>query len=196
MRIDFNARTLQHRIRTGGKNLPLAKAIGLSAKNKPTVLDLTAGLGRDAFILASLGCKVVMIERSPIAAAMLDDALQRAHEIPAPGSLILLHDESLQCLQQLKNHPTLREHAFETIYLDPMFPESKKSALVKKDMQYLRALSPHDNQAALLLQSALDTGVSRVVLKQPRIAGFLTERKPSFQIKSKTHRFDVYIAHQ
>jgi 16S rRNA (guanine1516-N2)-methyltransferase len=196
LRIDFNAHTLQHRIRTGGKSLPLAKAIGVSTQNKPTVLDLTAGLGRDAFILASLGCQVTMIERSPITAAMLDDALRRVQEIPASDSLTLVHGDSQQCLQQLKDHPALREHTFDTMYLDPMFPESKKSALVKKDMQYLRALSPHDNLAALLLQSALDTGVGRVVLKQPRVAGFLTERKPSFQIKSKTHRFDVYLTEQ
>ena len=34
-----------------------------------------AGLGRDAFVLASVGCRVRMLERNPVVAALLDDGL-------------------------------------------------------------------------------------------------------------------------
>ena len=52
----------------GGKGQDIAKAVGLNKGVKPSVLDATGGLGRDAFVLASLGCNVTMIERSPVVA--------------------------------------------------------------------------------------------------------------------------------
>ena len=64
--------------RGGGRQQPLARAVGLRQGRSPEVLDVTAGLGRDAFVLASLGCQVVLLERSPVIAALLFDALERA----------------------------------------------------------------------------------------------------------------------
>jgi 16S rRNA (guanine1516-N2)-methyltransferase len=191
--IDFAAEKLQHRILTGGKNLPLAKAIGITAKQKPSVIDMTAGLGRDAFILASLGCTVTMFEESPVIAAMLEDALMRALEAPkiqsAAERLNLVFGNSAE----LVNQAVIAAKNIDVIYLDPMFPESKKSALTKKDMQYLQALLGHDNSPQTLLESALDSGVKRVVIKQPRHAENLTARPTTFEVKSKTHRFNVYV---
>ena len=46
-------------------NQPLARAVGIKSGFRPTVFDATAGMGGDAFVLASLGCTVTMIERSP-----------------------------------------------------------------------------------------------------------------------------------
>ena len=42
------------------------------------MLDATAGLGRDAFVLASLGCQVTLIERVPAVAALLENGIERA----------------------------------------------------------------------------------------------------------------------
>ena len=53
--VDFSSPALSHR-RTagGGRKQLLAKAVGLKHNRCPFVLDATAGLGRYAFILASL----------------------------------------------------------------------------------------------------------------------------------------------
>src|ERR1700691_1925049 len=67
---DFLSETIQYRCQKGGgKRQLLARAIGLPNKPELTVCDITAGLGKDAFILANLGAKVTMIERSPIIGA-------------------------------------------------------------------------------------------------------------------------------
>lgn len=42
------------------------------------VVDATAGLGEDSFLLAAAGFNVLMFERDPIIAALLEDALSRA----------------------------------------------------------------------------------------------------------------------
>jgi len=76
---DFIGGALDYRRRYGGgRKQALAKAIGLKHGATPTIIDATAGLGRDAFILATLGCHVQMLERSPVIAALLNDGLQRA----------------------------------------------------------------------------------------------------------------------
>ena len=56
----------------------LAKAVGLKKGACPDVIDCTAGLGRDAFVLASLGCRVVMLERVTVVHALLNDGLAQA----------------------------------------------------------------------------------------------------------------------
>jgi len=47
---------------------PLARALGRKARR---VVDATAGLGQDSFLIASLGPTVLALERSPIIAALL-----------------------------------------------------------------------------------------------------------------------------
>src|SRR5690606_5526316 len=104
------------------------------------ILDATAGWGRDSFILASLGFEVTMIERSPIVAVLLKDALKRAANNEACKRMHLIQDDAVHYLQPLaeKNRP-------DVIYLDPMFPARKKSALVKKEMALLQTLLDEPN---------------------------------------------------
>ena len=65
LRVDFVSGAVAHRLRFGGgRGQALAKAMGLRAGKTPMIVDATAGLGRDSFLLASLGAQVVMIERS------------------------------------------------------------------------------------------------------------------------------------
>ncbi|XPE51521.1 class I SAM-dependent methyltransferase [Shigella flexneri] len=49
----------------GGRGEAVAKAVGIKSDHSPDVVDATAGLGRDAFVLASVGCRVRMLERNP-----------------------------------------------------------------------------------------------------------------------------------
>ncbi|MCV6614805.1 MAG: class I SAM-dependent methyltransferase [Cellvibrionaceae bacterium] len=194
--VDFAAGKAAHRRQYGGGSGQLiAKAAGLRAGFKPRLLDATAGLGQDSFVFASLGCSVTMLERSAIVQALLADGLARAEASAGPelqaivARMQLCHSDGLAYLQQLADAPQ-RPHI---VYLDPMFPERKKSAQVKKEMQSFQQLLGPDMDADGLLQPALQAALGRVVVKRPKGAGFLAQREPDLQYRSKTGRFDVYI---
>mgnify|MGYP000374427154 FL=1 len=183
----------------GGKGQAIAKAAGLNKGATPTVLDGTAGLGRDAFVLASLGCKVQMVERHPVVAALLDDGLQRAKQDPEIGSWVgermsLIHASSHTALDDLAQDESFSKP--DVVYLDPMYPHpenKKKSALVKKEMRVFQSLVGADLDADNLLQPALALATKRVVVKRPDYAQWLAEQKPTMAIETKKNRFDVYV---
>src|SRR5690606_15877288 len=125
VRVDFTQGAVDHRRKQGGgKGQMIAKAVGLKAGVYPKVLDLTAGLGRDAFVLASLGCAVQLVERSPIVFALLEDGLTRARQFAA--------EQDQELAQILARMQAYRAQAadylqgladdVDVIYLDPMFP--------------------------------------------------------------------------
>jgi 16S rRNA (guanine1516-N2)-methyltransferase len=176
VRVDFTSGPAVFRRKQQKKEL-LLRAVGCKAGTTPTVMDGTGGLGRDSFILAAAGCRVRIFERQPIVAALLDDGLERA----------AAHPETAE-----------REHGqqVDVVYLDPMFPERRKSALVKKELQMLRLLAPIDpapSSSEHLLTAALQTADKRVVVKRPIKAPFLTDLSPSHSLRGKTVRFDVYM---
>src|SRR5690606_37804453 len=81
IRAEFTEGAVDHRRKFGGgKGQMIAKAVGIKAGVYPNVLDATAGLGKDSFVLATLGSKVTMIERSPIVHCLLQDGLRRARD--------------------------------------------------------------------------------------------------------------------
>ncbi|MGR5178811.1 class I SAM-dependent methyltransferase [Vibrio parahaemolyticus] len=198
--VDLAGGAVAHRRKFGGgKGQAIAKAAGLNKGATPTVLDGTAGLGRDAFVLASLGCKVQMVERHPVVAALLDDGLERAKQDAEIGEwvserLSLLHASSLDALGQLAD-----DNAFikpDVVYLDPMYPHpenKKKSALVKKEMRVFQSLVGADTDADGLLVPALKLATKRVVVKRPDYANWLDDKKPTMAIETKKNRFDVYV---
>lgn len=172
----------------------LARAMAVTGQYQPNIIDVTAGLGRDAFILASLGCRVLLLERSPVVVALLEDGLARARQhadlVPIVERMSLKQADSIDFLQ------TLSANSYpESIYLDPMFPPRTKSALVKKEMQVLQSLLGHDNDTELLLESALACVKDRVVVKRPKLASALTALRPVFTIGGKSSRFDIYLGH-
>jgi len=191
--VDFTSPTMTYRIRHGGgRSQALARAVGLKKGWQPAVIDATAGLGRDGFILACLGCHVHMLERSPILAALLEDALQRAEQSERTAEIIknrlqFTHTDSINFLQKLQ-----QENYPDVLYLDPMYPERTKSSLVKKEMRILRGLAGDDDDAEKLLTIGLGCVRNRVVVKRPRLAPTLGRMPPSHQITGKTSRFDVY----
>jgi 16S rRNA (guanine1516-N2)-methyltransferase len=192
--IDFLHGKLGHRREYGGgRGQPLAKAIGLKHGANPQVVDATAGLGRDAFILANLGAKVTMLERSPVLAALLADGLKR---LSADSSLNHIADTYLQLVHtNAIDWLTQQQHAAQrpdVVYLDPMYPHRSKSALVKKEMRALRALVGDDDDAALLLSAARRCALQRVVVKRPKGAPLIDEHKPSGHVQSKNTRYDIY----
>ena len=180
--VDFSSQFLQKR-RDAGKKQGLVRAC------KPArgvrILDATAGWGRDAAVLASLGADVLMLERQPVMAALIADAL--SHLDSKAISLALLHTDAKCYLQTLSV-----DHYPDVIYIDPMHPDRQKSALVKKDMQVLQGLFGADDDAQELIQLAIERVNDRVVVKWPQRLPPLMQ--PDLSIGGKTVRFDVYLS--
>ena len=192
VRVDFSAGKARHRrVFGGGKGQQVAKAVGVQGSVRPSMLDLTAGLGGDAFVLASLGCQVSMAERQPVVRALLADGLSRgALDIDVGGIVAAM------CLKEgdaLSVMTAWQGAAPQVIYLDPMFPHSGKSAQVKKEMALFRQLVGFDEDADDLLAPALALASHRVVVKRPRIAPDLAQRKPTYWLEGKSNRFDIYV---
>lgn len=185
--IDFTSGKAKHRRIFSGKEL-LAKAVDYKKKQPPTVIDATAGLAKDAFVLASLGCKLIMLERSEIIFQLLANAIERAEKDPETRDIVARMQ--LQLGDAIQLLPGL---AADVIYCDPMYPARNKSALVKKDMRILRDINGADLDCEQLLTTALACDVKRVVVKRPKSAGHLAELPPDFSYNSGKHtRFDIY----
>jgi len=174
-------------------NQPLARAVGIKSGFRPTVFDATAGMGGDAFVLASLGCTVQMSERSEIVAALLQDALERALADPKTVQIIgnrlsLVLGDARQTMLELTEPP-------HTIYMDPMYPHRRKSALGSLEMRLLRLIVGDDQDSSALLEEALKVATNRVVVKRPKGAPLIAGKPPTHEIVMKNSRFDVYLHH-
>ncbi len=193
---DFVTGASRHRrLYGGGIRQALARAVGLSGNFKPLVADLTAGLGRDSFVLASLGARVILIERNSAVSALLADGLDRLRQratldavlADISGRLTLCKADAKDWLSDFDE-----QDRPDAIYLDPMFPERGKSANVKKEMAIFHDVVGDDADADALLEAALEVAHYRVVVKRPRRAPPLADRTPGFSIDGKTTRFDIY----
>lgn len=193
--VDFAGGKLQHRKQFGGgRQQALAKAIGLHKVSGLHVLDATAGLGTDSFVLASLGCNLTLLERSPVIAALLEDGLQRA-ALNIDMVEIISRMQLITCDARDYFSQPATSHYPDVVYLDPMYPERKKSALVKKEMRILRDIVGDDENIESLLKDARQYARKRVVVKRPRLAPLLSDMKPSHQVEGKTTRYDIYLAY-
>jgi 16S rRNA (guanine1516-N2)-methyltransferase len=205
LQVDFTSSALAYRKeKGGGRNEAIAKAVGIKGKDSLHVVDATAGLGTDSFILAAVGCQVTMLERTNVVCALLQDGLQRLAQHPEYSGLSerlnLLCGNAAKVLGDWSELTDTKEQGAlsvpDVVYLDPMFPHKKKSAAVKKPMKMFQTLLGFDEDADDLLTPALALAKQRVVVKRPNYADFLDGKKPSMQIKGKKHRFDVYICHK
>jgi len=188
---DFSGGAVGHRFRHGGgRGQALPRAIGMKNGKTPDVVDATAGLGRDAFLLASLGANVTLIERSAIMHRLLQEGMQRASQHSAEMATImarmtLLHGDAKDLLASL---------APPVILIDPMHPPRRNSALVKKQMRQIRDIVGTDDDSTELMKIALATARNRVVLKWPTRAEPMAGIKaPSHQITGKSTRYDVFM---
>jgi 16S rRNA (guanine1516-N2)-methyltransferase len=191
LRVDFVMGAVAHRLRFGGgRGQDIAKAMGFRNGNTPTIIDATAGLGRDSFLLASLGAHVTMIERSEKMHMLLEQGMERAFN---EGGQFR---EIIERMTLLKGDakdiiPTLTA---EAILIDPMHPERKNSALVKQDLRQVRDIVGSDEDAADLVRLAIMHAQKRVVLKWPAKADPIEGvQKCSHQILGKTTRYDVFM---
>jgi len=190
--VDFVGGKAAHRRRFGGgRGQPLARAAGLRKGANPRILDMTAGLGRDAFVLAALGCPVAMIERSSVIHALLADGLQRARQDTEVNTIA--GRMQLLCLDGREYALSSPDERRDVVYLDPMYPHRDKSAKVKKEMRLLPLLLGEDRDSSELLERALAIAAHRVVVKRPARAAPLEGPAPSLAIGSPNTRYDIYL---
>lgn len=199
LRLDFAAGRVAARQREGDRaGQPLARAVGVGRLGRrlarpPAVVDATGGLGRDAWFLAALGCRLTVIERSNLVRALLDDALARARASPATADIAsriaLVRGDARVRLPELPRP--------DVVYLDPMYPPARRRAAVRKEMQFLHALLGADTDGAGLLDAALGAARHRVVVKRPSgappLAGGAGRAGQREAIRSRGTRYDVYL---
>lgn len=151
------------------------------------IIDLTAGLGRDAALLASFGASLTLIERDPIMAVLLRDGIRRgiAHGFLQADQITLIESDAQTYLSSLSSNLP------DVIYYDPMHPSRRKSAKVKKALQCLSVWLEPDNDILPTLTIARERVRDRVVMKWP--AGLLPVLKPNYSFEGKTIRFDVFL---
>jgi 16S rRNA (guanine1516-N2)-methyltransferase len=188
--VDFSEAKLNYRAKSSIKDQSIARAIGVKGGKRPSVLDATAGLGKDAFLLASFGCSVALLERSALIHALLEDGLERRGYYGAETAEILSRMD-LARGEFLDFEPVSPQ--FDVVYLDPMFPARRKSAKVKKDMAALQKLLGYQSDGSELLQHAKRLATKRVVVKRAKTSPHLGTDAPDIEFKGSSSRYDVYL---
>jgi 16S rRNA (guanine1516-N2)-methyltransferase len=176
---------------------PLARAVGIKSGIRPVVLDATAGLGGDSFVLATLGCKMTLCERNPIMRVLLSDGINRALSSPVTGEIFseniqLLKTDSITFLKS----DTATKGFYNTIYLDPMYPHRTSSALGKKNMRVIRQLVGDDPDFSKLIEAAESYSPKRIVVKRSKNAPAICSKPVDHVISMKSSRFDIYFPKQ
>ena len=177
----------------------LIKAIGWE-KGLRTVVDATAGLGRDALAMAAYGFHVVACERHPLVQALWRDALTRTQ----PEGLRFVEVDGGTWLAGLEDVDRP-----EVVYLDPMYPHGPRKALQQRELRILRAavvdtadtadtadvvdtVERHRADVASLFAVALATAKRRVVVKRPRWAAPLGPT-PDHTWDGASTKYDLYL---
>ena len=191
MIIDFTKGSMGYRLsHCQGRNELIVKAVGWKKDQPLHIYDTTAGLGRESFLLAQVGCQITLFERHPEIGVLLEQNLARSALDPTLSPIIQRMTLYKQCaIDFLEN---FIEIAPDVIYCDPMFPLRSKSALVKKEMQFLHAMVSPDSDSEKLVALACKIAKKRVVVKRPHLAPALKEN-PAFVLKARAHRFDIYL---
>lgn len=214
--IDFLGGSLQYRAKINQARAEmLVRACGVPNDQSPwRMVDATAGLGRDAFLLAYCGADVTLLERHPVLAILLGEALTTlalasprgdddrhgehdGGDFHAPrrvaSRMHLVEQDAGAWLQALP--PGGRP---QVVYCDPMFPPRGKSAAVSGEMQVMHALVGATPDEGALLAAALRAATRRVVVKrplraEPLAAAGLEHIHPSYALEGRASRFDVYL---
>ncbi|MFZ5723959.1 MAG: class I SAM-dependent methyltransferase [Pseudomonadota bacterium] len=191
---------LRHRAKINqARSEMLVRACGVPNDGSPwRIVDATAGLGRDGYLLAVCGATVTLVERHPVLQLLLADALS-ALALANPETharIVLQAGESTAFLQACAGRPPGERP--DVVYCDPMFPPATKSAAVGGDMQVLHELIGMTPDAGELLAAALRAATRRVVVKRPLRAEALAATglehiRPSYALEGRASRFDVYL---
>ncbi len=193
LRVDFADASWLHRQKNiSWRREHIARAVGLGRDKNLSIVDATAGLGQDSYVMALLGAQVICVERSPVIAALLQDGVKRLKQakLPAADRIQVVHADAACFLQENADKMQV-----DVVYMDPMYPaRDEQSALQKKSLRMLRQIVGEDLDADALLTPALALAAKRVVVKRPKHADFLQGIAPQSQLKGSSSRFDIYLA--
>lgn len=169
----------------------LVKAARIKGQDMPqTLIDATAGFGEDSLILAAAGFEVRLFEFDDVIAALLEDGLKRAADIPelkdAVSRMTLVCGDSVKGMKELSYKP-------DVVLLDPMFPARQKSALIKKKFQLLQKIESPCSAETELLEAAISADPKRIVIKRPLKGPYLGQKKPSYSLEGKAIRYDCFV---
>ena len=193
--VNFNSPKIQKRCDELSKSDLLIKALG--HKTHPThIIDATAGLGIDSFLLATAepNAKISLIEQNHLINILLQDGLDHCltnQNIYNTCSRMKLFKANACDL--IKTLPPA-----DIIYLDPMFTNNSFKGAVKKSMQWLHDICPAPSESELnhLFITALKHAKKRVIIKRAKSAPIISldnKYLPNYQVKGKTIRYDVYL---
>ena len=170
------------------KQKPLVQAIGRKTKN---LIDATAGWGEDALRFCAQGYRVNCLERQPVLALLLQDAMCRL----SASSWAIKNEVAIPEVNCGDARVLVAQYSgmADCVYLDPMFPPKRKtSALANKRMDLLHRLLGEDEDASELVRVSV-AHCPRTVVKRPNHAKPLW-REPDQQFAGKLVRYDVYFS--
>ena len=169
----------------------------------PLAIDATAGLGEDSLLLAAAGFRVMLYEKDELIYSLLKDAVERARALPDEPEYAVLkstvsrmeiyNEDSIAAMLSLAEMPDGTHDRLDVIFLDPMFPERRKSSLVGKKLQILQQLESPCNNEAELLGAAMALKPKRIIIKRPPKGPYLCGKKPTFSLSGKSVRIDCII---
>lgn len=184
----FYAEFIAKRRKIIGKELLIKAANPKVVDKKLIALDLTAGIGRDSILLLLAGYRVTMLENNPYLAIILNYLRLAFSSVLADLTVLYTN-----------NHDFLISSSdnYDLVYYDPMF-EDGKMALAKKEMQIIDFLievsaigvGSDNNEMWQLLKSHCSGKV--IVKRDNKQKELFGSIKPTYAIKGKTVRFDVY----
>ncbi len=170
-----------------GKRDPLLRALG---RKGHVVVDATAGWGVDAAGLHRCGYRLLMLERHPVMAALLQDGIDRLG-LRQRRSIELFAGDAIELLPTLNSRVGLA--SIDVVVLDTMYPLAGRThALPRRELVLLRELAGADLDSARLLRVAQAVATHRVVVKRPHYAPPLSGAKADIVYRSKQLRYDVY----
>ena len=185
--IDFLKGQMGWRLKRTDHETLLKKALGKKKVNL-TILDGTAGFLSDTLIFLALGHKVIACEQSSILFMLLNDAINRAREeLIFLKNLVLTHGDAIDIYKNTRN--------IDLIYLDPMYPDSKKNTSRSGSMNNIKDILEIEAIINLEDQIFFDfkkEQFNKIVLKRP-IKSKIIDQNLNYQVKGKSTRFDVYI---
>ena len=178
--IDFNDKRFLEKNNTRLKdNNDIFKKI-FSIKNS-TILDGTAGFGRDGYLLDSMNHNVTMIDNSPIVSLLLKNALNRSGN----RSITLFHGNTYDHIKH-----SIKKYNY--IYLDFMFNKLKNSSLSSKNDETLKLISFIENDKNKIIEIAQKRAINKVVVKEP-VNSLSILSKPNHIIKTKLISYNIYL---
>ncbi len=183
--VDFLSGEIQHRVQHPTKESILS-ACGVKKGKTPSILDLTGGWGRDGYILANAGCKVLLLERDPIVHLLLEDGISRLKQ-QRSINIASMNIEAKDYLSRF-----MGDDAPDIIYYDPMRAQGKKAPKNKKEMEVLRSMVGVNNDLEQIVAMALKSAKERVVVKSANSKLDLSI-KPELTLKGVNTKFDVFF---